>query len=176
MRIVTCNCLTQHSTEQNSSDSFRCYLPDKHHSSDDVYWRTDRSPQLYHASVLAKSNFTSDNNQLFKVMLLLLLLLLLLLPPTRRLSPVYTIQPVVKPVWQPVVSCIQISNRLSNGFDNVWQPVWQPVVIPVGCLFTRYNRLSNRLYRVNGVLWFRRCLSVSLSVSNFAQKLPKAFA
>ena len=37
------------------------------------------------------------------------------------------------------------STRLSNGF-------WQPV----GCLFTRYSRLSNRsdsqLYRVNGVL------------------------
>jgi len=39
---------------------------------------------------------------------------------------------------------------------RVWQPVWQPV----GCLFTRYSRLSNRLYncfdnllyRVNGVL------------------------
>ena len=51
------------------------------------------------------------------------------------LSPVYSIQPVVKPVWQPI---------------------WQPV----GCLFTRYSRLSNRLYsrfdnrlyRVNGVL------------------------
>jgi len=35
------------------------------------------------------------------------------------LSPVYTIQPVVKPVvkplWQPIVSCIQTFNR---GFDN----------------------------------------------------------
>ena len=54
-------------------------------------------------------------------------------------SPVYTIPPVVKPC---------LSNRLYN-------PVWQPV----GCLFTRYSRLSNplynridnRLYRVNGV-------------------------
>jgi len=32
------------------------------------------------------------------------------------------IQPVVKPVWQPAVSCKRT----------------------VGCLFTRYNRLSNR--------------------------------
>jgi len=39
---------------------------------------------------------------------------------------------------------------------SVWQPVWQPV----GCLFTRYsplsnrlfNRFDNRLYHVNGVL------------------------
>ena len=56
---------------------------------------------------------------------------------------VYTnIQPVVKPLWQPD---------------------WQPV----GCLFTRYSRLSHRLYkrfdnrlcRVNGVLlrhWISR--------------------
>jgi len=37
----------------------------------------------------------------------------------------------------------------------------QPVVKPVGCLFTRYSRLSNggldnRLYRVNGVLQLHR--------------------
>jgi len=40
------------------------------------------------------------------------------LPPASSfaaLSPVYTIQPVVKPVWQLVVSCIQTFNRLSNG-------------------------------------------------------------
>jgi len=93
---------------------------------------------------------------------------------------VYTnIQPVVKPVWQPVwqtaVSCIQpvvkpvVQPGLTTGWTNscsfntvvklvvkaVWQPVWQPV----GCLFTRYSPLSNRLYsrfdnrlyHVNGV-------------------------
>jgi len=71
------------------------------------------------------------------------------------LSPVYTIQPVVKPVikpvWQPV-KCLytrynrwseRLSNQLSIRFDNqlyrvykniqpvvkpVWQPVWQPAV------------------------------------------------
>jgi len=35
------------------------------------------------------------------------------------------------------------------------QPVVKPVSQPVGCLFTRYSRLWNglyRLYRVNGVL------------------------
>jgi len=35
------------------------------------------------------------------------------------LSPVYTIQPVVKPVSQPVLSCIQTFIR---------QPFWQPAV------------------------------------------------
>jgi len=59
-------------------------------------------------------------------------------------SPIYTIQPVVKPVVKPV-----------------WQPVERTALFiqPVGCLFTRYNRLwnwlynrfHNRLYRGNGV-------------------------
>jgi len=47
------------------------------------------------------------------------------------LTPVYTIQPVVKPVWQPAVSCKQTSNRLLNR-----------------CLYTRYSRLTN-LYRLS---------------------------
>jgi len=60
------------------------------------------------------------------------------------LSPVYTIQPVVKPIakpdWQPVERTVAVrSTRLNEqwlfiqhgcqtGFDNnrVWQPVWQP--------------------------------------------------
>jgi len=51
------------------------------------------------------------------------------------LSPVYTIQTVVKSVVKPV-KCLytrynRLSNRLSNPFDN---------------------RFDNRLYRVNGVL------------------------
>jgi len=77
--------------------------------------------------------------------------------------------------WQPAVSCIQpVDNRLNEQWlfvqhgcqtgcqtdCSVWQPVWQPV----GCLFTRYSRLSNRLYnrfdnrlyRVNGVLSWKR--------------------
>jgi len=64
------------------------------------------------------------------------------------LSPVYTIQPVVKPVsqpiWQPAVSCKQAYNRLSNatgcqtGLTTGWMFVYtiQPVVTPVvkpGC-------------------------------------------
>jgi len=56
------------------------------------------------------------------------------------LSPVYTIQPVVKPVvkpdWQPVVSCKQTFNRLSNPFDNRFD----------NRLYRVYSRLSNRLY------------------------------
>jgi len=59
------------------------------------------------------------------------------------LNPVYTIQPV-----EAVVKAVV-------------QPVWQPV----GCLFTRCSRLSNRfdnrLYRVNGLLdcsWFENWL------------------
>jgi len=59
------------------------------------------------------------------------------------LYPVYTIQPVVKmvvqPVGQPVASCKRTSNRVGKP---VVQSSWQPV----GCLFTRYSRLSNRLY------------------------------
>ena len=48
------------------------------------------------------------------------------------LSPVSTIQPVVKPVSQLVVSCIQTFNWLSNLFDK-----WLCCV---------YRRLSIRLY------------------------------
>ena len=83
------------------------------------------------------------------------------------------IQPVVKPVSQPCWTNSHCSfNRLSNC-NRVVQPFWQPVVYmmqpfvkpvvkrvwqPVECLYTRYNRLSNRfhnrfdnrLYRVNG--------------------------
>jgi len=50
-------------------------------------------------------------------------------------------------------------NTVVNPFNTVVKPIWQPVWQPVGCLFTRYSRLSkrlynrfdNRLYRVNGV-------------------------
>jgi len=97
----------------------------------------------------------------------------------------YTIQPVVNPVWQLAVSCIQpvvkpvVQPGLTTGWTNsgcsfntvvklVLNPVWEPVWQPVGCLFTRYSRLSNRLYnrcdnrlyRVNGVL--RSCCSSRL--------------
>jgi len=34
------------------------------------------------------------------------------------LSPVYTIQPVVKPVWQQIVSCIQTFTRLTTGLTT----------------------------------------------------------
>jgi len=54
----------------------------------------------------------------------------------QHLSPVYTIQPVVKPFWQPVVSCIQTFDRLSNPFDNRFDKR----------LYRVYSRLSNRLY------------------------------
>ena len=98
------------------------------------------------------------------------------------LSPVYTIQPVVKPVWEPVVSCIHTSNQLSNPFDIFdHQLTSGSILYTAGCqtgcttqfdnrlneqqLFVHhgwrnsgcsFNRLStglyNRLYRVNGVL------------------------
>ena len=89
------------------------------------------------------------------------------------------IQPVIKTVWQPVwqtaVSCIQpvakpvVQPGLTTGWTNscsfntvvkpAVKPVWKPHWQPVGCLFTRYSRLSNQLYnrfnnrlcRVNGV-------------------------
>jgi len=73
----------------------------------------------------------------------------IVLDGSNYLSPVYTIQPVVK---------------------LVVKPVWQPV----GCFFTRYSRLSNRvvqlysrfnnrLYRVNGVL--QSCTELLLSTA-----------
>jgi len=66
------------------------------------------------------------------------------------LSPVCTIQPVVKPVWQPVwhwqpaVSCIQpVVSRLYNP---VWQPVERTVAVRSTRLLNRlYNRIDNRL-------------------------------
>ena len=78
------------------------------------------------------------------------------------LSPVHTIQPVVKlvvkPVWQPG-KCLytrynRLSNPLSNRFDKrlyrvysrlsnrLYNPVWQPVERTVA---VRSTRLSNRL-------------------------------
>ena len=61
------------------------------------------------------------------------------------LSPVYTIQPVVKPVvkrvWQPVKCLYARYNRLSNPFDNrlyrVYSRLSKPVVQPgltTGCI------------------------------------------
>jgi len=66
----------------------------------------------------------------------------------------------------------RFDNRVEQtvcSFNTIVKPVWQPVWQPVGCLFTRYSLLSNRLwqrvihptdnrlYRVNGVVcfWFR---------------------
>jgi len=57
---------------------------------------------------------------------------------------------------------IRFDNRLNEqccSFNTVVKPVVKPVWQPVECLFTRYswwsnrlyNRLDNRLYRVNGV-------------------------
>jgi len=86
-------------------------------------------------------------------------------------------QPVWRPVWQLVGCLFTRYSRLSNRYNPVWQPDGQPAVYtiqpfvkpvvkrvwqPVECLYTRYNRLSNRfdnrfdnrLYRVNGALWF----------------------
>jgi len=98
------------------------------------------------------------------------------------LSPVYTIQPVVKPVVQLSnrfdnrVKCLYTRyNRLSNPLSNrLYNAVWQPVERTA----VRSTRLSNRLsnpfdnrydnwlYRVNGVLesmyvhsgWFVGCI------------------
>jgi len=51
------------------------------------------------------------------------------------------IHPVVKPVVHPGLTTGWTN---SCSFNTVWQPFWQPV----GCLFTRYSRLSNRLSTV----------------------------
>jgi len=93
------------------------------------------------------------------------------------LSPVYTIQPVVKliakPVWQQVVSCIQTFNRLSNLFDNWFgnrlycvysrlsnqfdnQLNEQWLFVQHGCQTSCTTGL-NRLYRVNWVLMYWHC-------------------
>ena len=61
---------------------------------------------------------------------------------SRFISPVYTIQPVVKPVvkpvWQPGKCLYTRYNRLSNPLSS-----------------RLYNRFDNRLYRVNGVIRIR---------------------
>ena len=78
-----------------------------------------------------------------------------------------TAESVLKPRLHDTTCCqTRCQAGCTTRFDNRWtnscsfktvvkQPVWQPV----GCLFTRYSRLSNRLYnrfyklyRVNGVL------------------------
>jgi len=95
------------------------------------------------------------------------------------------VKPVVKPGCRTGLTTVLNeqsvrSTRWSTVVKPVVKPVWQPVWQPVGCLFTRYSRLSNRLYnrfdnrlyRVNGVLdaayCYRRssvvCLFVGLSV------------
>ena len=56
------------------------------------------------------------------------------------ISPVYTMQPVVKPVWQPVVSCIQTVNRLSKPFDNRFDNRVEGIAV-------RSTRLSNRVWQ-----------------------------
>jgi len=81
---------------------------------------------------------------------------------TFQLYPVYMIQPVVNPVVQPDLTtgwtnsgCSVVrSTGCQTGLTTSW--VWQPVE----CLYTRYNRLSNRfdnrLYCVNGALqWWQ---------------------
>jgi len=141
----------------------------------------------------------------------------------KYLSPVYTIQPVVKPVvkraWQNgcVVYTAGCQTGCTTRFDNwlneqwlfvqhgcqtrlttelttgcivyaniqpVVNPVWQPDWQPVGCLFTRYSRLSNRLYnnrfdnrlyRVNGVLEFDACpLQTRDNSSSVIRRWPTA--
>ena len=71
------------------------------------------------------------------------------------LSPVYTIQPVVKPIVKPVWQPVECLYTRYNRF--------KPVSQPVGCLFTRYRRyrLDNRLYHVNGVLVNKMMLFVT---------------
>jgi len=68
--------------------------------------------------------------------------------PFATVIPVYTIQPVIQPdvkaVGQPVVSCIQTFNRLYNRLYEFNTSDSNPVYTT--------NRLSKRLYRVNGVL------------------------
>ena len=65
----------------------------------------------------------------------------------RHLSPVYTIQPVVKPVWQ-LVKCLytrhnRLSNWLSNRFENRLYRVYKH---STSCQTSLTTGLSNRLY------------------------------
>jgi len=48
----------------------------------------------------------------------------------------------VKPVVQPGLTTGWMN---SCSFNTVVKPVWQPIWQPVGCMFTRYSRLSIRL-------------------------------
>jgi len=63
------------------------------------------------------------------------------LTTSSALSPVYTIQPVVKPVVKPDTGC---QSRLTTGLTAGWMFVY---TIQPGCI-----TFDNRLYRVNGVL------------------------
>jgi len=55
----------------------------------------------------------------------------------------HLMQPAVKPIWQPVECLYTRYNWLDNRLYRVYkQPVWQPV----GCLFTRCSRFSKQLY------------------------------
>jgi len=61
----------------------------------------------------------------------------------------------IQPVWQPAVSCIQpvVKPVVLSGLTTGWRNCgcsFNTVVKP--CLSNRlYNRIDNRLYRVNGV-------------------------
>jgi len=44
-----------------------------------------------------------------------------------------------------------------TNIQPVVKPVWQPVWEPVGCLFTRYSRLSDRFYNRIDNRWVVSC-------------------
>ena len=69
------------------------------------------------------------------------------------LSPVYTIQPVVKPIWQPVKCLYTGYNRMSQ-----------------------YNRFDNRLYRVNGVLHRQLSSFVTCTLVNVSNQTIRSVA
>ena len=82
---------------------------------------------------------------------------------TPDLSPVYPIQPVVKPVWQPrLYHVYKHSTGCQTGLTTGWMFVHtiQPVTVE-RTVAVRSTRLSNRLYRANGVLVWQFRANVS---------------
>jgi len=63
----------------------------------------------------------------------------------------------------PFTRCDRLHNRSHRVYTNI-----QPVVQPTGCLFTRYRRLSNRLFNQfdNRLLSCKRGIVATQTLSN----------
>jgi len=82
------------------------------------------------------------------------------------LSPIYTIQPVVKPVVKRIVKPVwQPGKCLYTRYNRLYNPVWQPneLFIQHGCQTGLYNRFDNRVEQTVAVVCATGCLYNQLS-------------